>query len=237
MHIAIINCDKVDSNLAKHYGEYSDMFIAHLGAQDASLTFEVFNALEQQLPSLTDFDGYLITGSRHNAYDQDLWINALIRWVQECEQVQAPLAGICFGHQLIARALGGEVAKSDKGWGLGVANNQLIKAPSWAEQQTAPERLHILVSHQDQVLQLPEHAERLASSDFCPNFMFQIGQHILAIQGHPEFEYGYAEALIDKRQQLLSPEAFSCAKQSLQQALDADLVFNWILQMYRHAKC
>lgn len=232
MQIAILNCDRVDKQLAEIHGEYPDMFIKHLSEQDSQLQFEVFNVLNSELPKLNQFDGFLITGSRHNAYDQQPWILQLVAWVQQCEQLQRPLAGICFGHQIIARALEGKVEKSSAGWGLGVAKNTLIQAPTWAE-PTEQESLSILVSHQDQVTALPAQAQLLASSDFCPNFMFQIGQHTFAIQGHPEFPLAYAEALIDKRQMILSPTQFVLAKTSLVRPLDAKLVFSWILQLYR----
>lgn len=236
MQIALLNCDKVDQQLAEKYGEYSDMFIHHLALQDATLKFEVFNVLNNELPKLNQYDGFLITGSRHNAYDQQPWILQLIAWIQQCEQLQRPLAGICFGHQIIARALGGKVEKSTKGWGLGVATNQLIKPPSWAKVDEALSELKIYVSHQDQVTELPKQAELLASSEFCPNFMFQIDNNIFAIQGHPEFERGYSEALIDKRQIILSPTQFVLAKASLKHQVDSALVFSWILQLYQQAK-
>jgi GMP synthase-like glutamine amidotransferase len=153
-------------------------------------------------------------------------------WVQQCEQLQRPLAGICFGHQIIARAMGGKVEKSSAGWGLGVAKNTLIAAPSWAD-PVEQDSLSILVSHQDQVTALPKQAKLLASSDFCPYFMFELGQHTFAIQGHPEFSSGYAEALVDKRQMILSPTQFVLAKTSLKRPVDAELVFSWILQLYR----
>ncbi len=236
MQIALLNCDKVDQQLADKYGEYSDMFIHHLSLQDASIEFEVFNVLNNELPKLNQFDGFLITGSRHNAYDQQPWILQLMSWIQQCEQLQRPLAGICFGHQVIARALGGKVAKSSKGWGLGVATNQLVKAPSWTKLDEPVTELKIYVSHQDQVTELPQQAELLASSEFCPNFMFQINNNIFAIQGHPEFELGYSEALIDKRQMILSPTQFVLAKASLKHQVDAALVFSWILQLYKQAQ-
>ncbi|MGY5450968.1 glutamine amidotransferase-related protein [Agarivorans sp. MS3-6] len=231
MQIAILNCDRVDPHLAKTFGEYPDMFIHHLSAQDSRLSYQIFNTLEGELPELEDFDGFLITGSRHNAYDQHPWILQLQTWIQQCHQLKRPLAGICFGHQIIARALGGAVSKSDKGWGLGVAQNSLTKPPSWSE--LSSESFNILVSHQDQVSQLPDAAVLLASSDFCPYFMFQISEHIFAIQGHPEFDKDYAAALIDKRQLILSPNQFVLAKSSLNHTLNAELVFTWILQMYR----
>ncbi|GDY25209.1 glutamine amidotransferase-related protein [Agarivorans sp. Toyoura001] len=239
MQIALLNCDRVDSQLVEEFGEYPDMFKQHLLAQDSKLQFDVFDVLNNELPKLNQFDGFLITGSRHNAYDQQPWILQLVSWVQQCEQLQRPLAGICFGHQIIARALGGKVEKSAKGWGLGVAANNLLQKPSWVspsledEDTAKAEPFRILVSHQDQVTQLPPQAELLASSDFCPNFMYQIDQHILAIQGHPEFAPDYAAALIDKRQMILSPTQFVLAKTSLKRPLNADSVFDWIVQMYK----
>ncbi|WP_026970660.1 glutamine amidotransferase-related protein [Aliagarivorans marinus] len=230
--LAILNCDYVDPALAAEYGEYYEMFIEHLRAQNSTLTFEVFQAIDGQLPPLTGYAGYLITGSRHNAHDDEPWIVELVAWCQQAYQQGQKLAGICFGHQLLARALGGVTANSDKGWGLGCATTELIQAPSWASKAESTRPFHLLVSHQDQVQQLPNEATLLARSEFCPLFMYQVGEQVFCVQGHPEFAKGYAKALIDKREDILSATHFQQAQHSLALELDDALVFRWILELF-----
>ena len=108
-------------------------------------------------------DGWLITGSKHAAYGPEPWIPALKRLIQAIVAADLPLAGICFGHQIIAEALGGRVVKSDKGWGLGLDTYDL-------DPELAPEQLQqvtLNIFHQDQVIEPPAGARIYARSEFC----------------------------------------------------------------------
>ena len=110
-------------------------------------------------------------------------------------------SAFCFGHQLIAQALGGAVGRAAAGWGVGVHTWKVVRDESWM--RPAKREFRLLASHQDQVKTLPSGARLLASSKFCPHAAFAVGEHMLAVQGHPEFTKAYAEFLMHKRRPLL----------------------------------
>lgn len=121
MRLGILDCDRLDPDLADHFGPvYSEMFIKGFRALAPELEFRIWSALDGELPDdLQECDAWLITGSRHDAYSDLPWIQALRAWIRLAHDADVKLAGVCFGHQVIAQALGGEVVKSTKGWGLG----------------------------------------------------------------------------------------------------------------------
>lgn len=230
MRLGILDCDRLDPDLADRFGPvYSEMFIRGFAALAPELEFRVWSALDGELPEdLHECDAWLITGSRHDAYSDIPWIQALRAWIRQAHDADVKLAGICFGHQVIAQALGGEVVKSTKGWGLGVAVHPMLADAPWM----APARgqIRILASHQDQVALLPPGATRLAGNDFCPNFMFLQGDHIVAIQGHPEFSVEYNRALIERRRGLLPDERYQNSLSSLEGEVDSATMMQWLLQ-------
>ncbi|MFQ2920639.1 glutamine amidotransferase-related protein [Aeromonas allosaccharophila] len=230
MRLGILDCDRLDPDLADRFGPvYSEMFIRGFAALAPELEFRVWSALDGELPDdLHECDAWLITGSRHDAYSDIPWIQALRAWIRQAHDADVKLAGVCFGHQVIAQALGGEVVKSTKGWGLGVAVHPMLADAPWMA--PARDQIRILASHQDQVALLPPGATRLAGNDFCPNFMFLQGDHIVAIQGHPEFSVEYNRALIERRRGLLPDEHYQSSLSSLEGEVDSATMMQWLLQ-------
>lgn len=230
MRLGILDCDRLDPDLADRFGPvYSEMFIRGFTALAPELEFRVWSALDGELPEdLHECDAWLITGSRHDAYSDIPWIQALRAWIRQAHDADVKLAGVCFGHQVIAQALGGEVVKSTKGWGLGVAVHPMLADAPWMA--PARDQIRILASHQDQVALLPPGATRLAGNDFCPNFMFLQGDHIVAIQGHPEFSVEYNRALIERRRGLLPDERYLSSLSSLEGEVDSATMMQWLLQ-------
>ncbi|WP_429236286.1 glutamine amidotransferase-related protein [Aeromonas salmonicida] len=230
MRLGILDCDRLDPDLADHFGPvYSEMFIKGFRALAPELEFRIWSALDGELPDdLQECDAWLITGSRHDAYSDLPWIQALRAWIRLAHDADVKLAGVCFGHQVIAQALGGEVVKSTKGWGLGVSVHSMLATGSWM--QPGLDQIRILASHQDQVALLPPGATRLAGNDFCPNFMFLQGDHIVAIQGHPEFSVEYNRALIERRRDFLSDDRYQSSLSSLEGEVDSATMMQWLLQ-------
>lgn len=140
-------------------------------------------------------DAYLITGSPKGAYDEDIWIGQLIDFIQCCYKASVKMVGICFGHQVLAHALGGRAEKSPKGWGLGL-RDVVVEAERPFMTPALPNG-RFYFCHQDQVVKLPAEAERLAGNPFCPNGMFVIGDQMLGIQAHPEFTPQIMDKAID----------------------------------------
>ena len=227
MHIGILQADRVDPEQRARFGDYPAMFAATLrGGMEQEATFEFFDVRRECYPRrIGDCDGYLITGSRASVYDEDAWIARLIRFVGELHLAGARTVGICFGHQLIAQALGGAVGRAPGGWGVGVHAWKVLRHEAWMR-PPMPE-IRLLASHQDQVETLPSGARLLASSPFCPRAAFAVGDHMLALQGHPEFTKAYAEYLMHKRRSVLGA-AFQRGMRSLDQPTDSGVIAGWI---------
>lgn len=134
---------------------------------------------------------------------------------------------MCFGHQLIAKALGGKVVKWPQGWAVGMSKNKINQQKSWM--RPTQSEFNLLVSHQDQVIELPLGAEVLASSEFCPHYMTQIGSHILTVQGHPEFTKAYSHDLMVIRKPILGDNLFLKGVNSLDLPEDDSLIAQWIV--------
>ncbi|MFT5163349.1 MAG: GMP synthase-like glutamine amidotransferase [Alteromonadaceae bacterium] len=226
----ILETDIVAEELRGTFGTYRQMFSELLAKQDPTLQFNYYNVIEGEYPSnIDECDAYLITGSKANSYDNDPWIVRLKEYIKELASEEKKLIGICFGHQLIAHALGGLAGKSAKGWAVGVTTSDLVNPqPSWLSGEKTAFKL--LVSHQDQVLQLPDNATLLAGNTFCPYGAYSIDQHILCFQGHPEFHPDYARGLLEKRREIIGETLCEKAITSYSQATDHELVARWILR-------
>lgn len=228
MKLGILKTDTVRPEWVPQFGEYPDMFVALLSRADPSLEFAVYDVERGDYPAdIDDVDAYLITGSKANAYDDKPWITTLMEFVRELHRRRKKILGICFGHQLVAQALGGEIQKSPKGWGVGVHTHRFSSAPSWHDQGDLD--LDILVSHQDQVLTVAQGAQVLAGSEFCENAVCQLGEHILTFQGHPEFVSGYARELMDSRKALIADDTFATGMASLGGEQQGQRVARWMV--------
>jgi GMP synthase-like glutamine amidotransferase len=216
------------------FEDYPGMFEQLLLAEDSSLEISSFAALDSELPqNLEACDAYLITGSRFGVYEDHQWIRDLEALVRDLFAAAKPVIGICFGHQIIAQALGGQVGKSRKGWGVGVHTWKLDEKPDWMNHND--EHFSMLVSHQDQVHALPANGKTLAQSEFCSIAAFQIGSTALGFQGHPEFSKAYSEAIMELRRDIIGEEVYQTGMASLSEVPQGDLVARWTLDFIRHA--
>ncbi len=232
MKIGILKTDAVRPEWVPDFGEYPDMFIALLAREDPSLEFAVYDVEEGVYPEdIDEVDAYLITGSKSSVYEDKAWIQQLMVFVRELHARKKKLVGICFGHQIVAQALGGKTEKSTKGWGQGLHTHTFVETPPWHD-GGSPD-LQILVSHQDQVVKNAEGARVLAASEFCENAVVQIGEHILTFQGHPDFVPGYSSEIMDYRREMIGDEVYETGMASLQQSPEGDRVARWILNFLK----
>lgn len=232
MKLGILKTDSVRPELVPEFGEYPAMFIALLRQIDPDLEFSVYDVEQNQYPlDLDEVDGYLMTGSKSSAYEDKPWIATLMEFVRDLHRRRNKLVGICFGHQLVAQALGGKVEKSPKGWGVGLHTHSFNSVPTWFDHGSAD--IDILVSHQDQVLEVGAEAQVLAGSEFCENAVIQIGDHILTFQGHPEFVDDYSRKLLVFRRELIGEDVFATAIASLQGSHEGTRVAQLILNFLR----
>ncbi len=232
MKLGILKTDAVRPEWVPDHGEYPDMFMRLLGAQDPALEYRVYDVEQGIFPAdIDEVDAFLITGSKSSVYEDKAWIQQLQAFVRELHGRRKKLVGICFGHQLIAQALGGKTEKSERGWGVGLHTHTFACTPHWHDRDGLA--LDILVSHQDQVVQLPPQAELLAGSEFCPHAVVQIDQHILTFQGHPEFVADYAREIMTSRREIIGEATYRQGMASLAGVSQGERVARWILNFLR----
>lgn len=231
MRLGILQCDSVRSEWLGEFGDYPDMFQSLLGRVDPAITFRVYDLTRDQFPATADeCDAWLLTGSKWSVNDDDGWIRRAENLIVEFRRRRRPTVGICFGHQLIASALGGRVDKAG-GWGVGVRSVQVLGRQPWMVQPA--ETLALIVSHQDQVVELPPDATHLASNPFCAYEMSQVGGHMLTLQGHPEFAKGYSRALMDLRRESIGEATYQAGIASLETDTDETVAADWIVRFLR----
>lgn len=234
MRIGLLQCDDVAPELREAHGNYPEMFAALFQRVDPTLEFRVWRCLDGEIPDDIDaVDAWMTTGSKHGVNDGLAWVDELCDFVRELWRAGKPLVGICFGHQLMAKALGGEVVKSERGWGVGMSFNRVTARAAWMEPWQPG--IDLLVSHQDQVEVLPPEATIVGGSDFCPHYLMQIGEHFLGVQGHPEFTKAYSRDLMALRRELVGDERVSEGETSLAAPVDDTLMARWILNFLRRA--
>jgi len=138
--------------------------------------------------------------------------------------------GICYGHQALAHALGGQVERFDNGWGAGVTTVNIINQPDWLEPLV--EKVYLLAMHQDQVTKMPANATRFLDNHFCHISGFYIEDRVLAIQQHPEFTPELCRDLILRRKERIG-EQYESALQSLEIEHQGDFVGQWMVNFIR----
>lgn len=206
MKLGILETGAPPEALIDRFGGYGEMMRRMLGPAFPTTVYDVRSG---QLPSDgAECDGWLITGSAAGVYDPDPWIADLTAFLREASGA-APMVGICFGHQVMAQAFGGEVVKSPKGWGVGLHTYEVERAYPWMDSTAS---ISLSVSHQDQVVSLPPGAEVVASSAFTPLAVLAYpDRRALSLQAHPEFDADYTRALIASRRGSRIDEAFADA--------------------------
>ena len=225
MRLGLLVCDHVRAEFAHISGDYPDMF-RRLFADHSEVEVVVYDVIGGEMPADPgECDAWITTGSRHSVNDDEPWIRHLEQFVREVAKEQIPFVGVCFGHQLIAKALGGTVVESERGWGVGAKKVEVKGDVGLGSSYT------VLTSHQDQIDSLPPGAEILGWNEHCPVSMLGVGENMIGIQGHPEFEPAYSEALMESRRGTLIPEAtVDDGLASLDSNTDGDRLVDWILR-------
>jgi len=232
MKIGILVADILDDEVQKKYGNYADMFKALFLKVDADLSFTSYNVVSFEKPlDFDECDAYLITGSKYSAYDKEPWVSKLKDLIIDLAKRKKKLIGICFGHQIIADALGGEVKKSKKGWGVGCMSSDVKINKNWLK--PVGNIFNLLVSHQDQVVKMPVNANLVATSNFCPVSSFVISDYVLCFQGHPEFNESYLKTIMKKRRDKIGEPAYKKAMESFNNKPDSKEVTQCILNFIK----
>lgn len=203
MKIGILQTGHSPDELRDVMGDYSTLFERLLEGQ--GFTFETFSVVDGDFPDgPEDCDGWLITGSKHGAYEDHPWIPPLETLIRDVYALGLPLVGICFGHQIIAQALGGKVEKYQGGWAVG------RQTYDWQGEEIA-----LNAWHQDQVTELPDGALPIATNAFCANAALVYGDRAFTVQAHPEFDASVIEGLIRTRGGAVPPALIEAAQADL----------------------
>ncbi len=222
MLIGILQTGESPDALRADMGDYPDFFETLLAGR--GLTFRRWPVLRNDFPASVDTcEGWLITGSRFGAYEQHPWIPPLEDFIRAAYAAHVPVVGVCFGHQIIAQAMGGKVAKFDGGWSVGPTDYDF-----------GGETMTLNAWHQDQVVTKPEGAQVVGSTAFCENAALLYDDRMFTVQPHPEFRPAFMEGLIRTRGPGLVPEPLlQRATAALERPLDSPRMADRIADFFK----
>jgi len=225
MLIGILQTGQSPDVLRGDMGDYPDMF--HTLLADQGLTFRTYHVEAMEFPEgVHDCDGWLITGSRHGAYEDHPFIAPLEAFIREAFAERVPLVGICFGHQIIAQALGGRVERHAAGWAVGPQDYEF-----------GGEKLTLNAWHRDQVVQRPGCAEVAGTNEFCENAALVYGDRAFTVQAHPEFTGGFVRGLMQTRGKGLVPDPLmEAAEARLDEANSASVIARQIAEFFKQPR-
>lgn len=233
MRLTILQTGEVPDPLRPRFGAYPPMFERMFASAGVPFSYETIPVhLGAVLPAPAALEAVLITGSAAGVYEDHAWLAPLRAFIQAAYATRLPMLGICFCHQIMADALGGDVRKSEKGWGLGRHTYEVKTRPGFLA--TDLPALSIACSHQDQVIVPPPEAEVILASDFTPNagLAYRNGR-ALSLQPHPEFTDDYTAALADLRRGRAPDAVIEGALASLATPSDSTLTAAWLGRFLR----
>ena len=230
MKLTILETGLPPAAIRDDWPRYPAMFEELVAPHMPGLTFETIAVSEgAEFPALDSVESVLVTGSAAGVYEDHPWMQPLFDFIRRAGAANIPQIGVCFGHQAIAAAMGARVEKSDKGWGLGRHIYDVCHRPDWMTGLEG-ETFSLGVSHQDQVLSLPDGAILVAASEFTPYAALDYGDMpAISFQGHPEFSAGFCCALYNvRRGTAFSADRVDSACESLDTPVDNALIGRWM---------
>ncbi|MDP2062329.1 MAG: type 1 glutamine amidotransferase [Phaeovulum sp.] len=199
MLIGILQTGQSPDALRAEAGDYPDMFEAALAGR--GLEFCRYHVEDGAFPaSVRDCEGWLITGSRHGVYEDLPFIPKLEAFLREAYGAGVPIVGICFGHQILAQALGGKVERFEKGWAVGPQDYDF-----------GGEKLTLNAWHRDQVTKVPPGAKVTARNEFCEFAGLAYDNRAFSVQAHPEYPDSFIDGLMRTRGPGVVPEPLMAA--------------------------
>ena len=222
MLIGILQCGHFPEAAGYPVRTYSDLYTEMLAGR--GLEFRTWSVVDLEFPdSVHDAEGWLISGSRHGAYEDLPFIPPLEDFIRKAYAAEVPLVGICFGHQIIAKALGGKVEKYAGGWGVGRTDYKFDGTT-----------LALNAWHQDQVVEKPADAEVIATSDFCRYAGFRYKGPAFSVQPHPEFDRTALDLLLTVRAPgVVAPDRIEAATAAMEDPVDNAVMAEQIVTFFK----
>lgn len=191
LRVGVLICDDLHVGLETGRSDDLGLFRELLGP---GFQAEGWRLHDGDRPPAAEYcDAWLVGGSRASVFDDQPWIARAARQVRAIAASDRPLVGMCFGHQLVHHSLGGMAVRSERGWGIGC----YPVAVHAADGLDIGDTIRLPAVHRDQVLRPAPGFRRLAGSEFCPNYLTRRGR-ILTVQGHPEFDRAFYDAVLDR---------------------------------------
>lgn len=227
MRLAILMANTDESTFAQAHPDDGEKFTALIRVVRPNWTFDVFSVKDGVFPPTLNYDGLLITGSPASVHDGMAWINRLEALIRQAVTNRVPMFGACFGHQIIAQALGGTVSRNPDGWVLGRVETIFVP-----DGRTVP----IYAAHKEQVTILPENAKIIATTSGCEVAGFSIENHILTTQYHPEMSKEFIAALLEAFADEIGHDVTLTATQTLKSGTDMTALAEWIAAFFEQAQ-
>lgn len=205
--IALIKTGGTIPQIKLAHGDFEDWFAEGMGVPDL-LQIDVYR--QQELPVAKELAGIVITGSAAMVSEKEDWSESTAVWLAQAVQKEIPILGVCYGHQLLAQALGGHVGPNPKGRQIGTVKAQLN---DYANIDPLlghlPRTFSAQSSHSEVVLELPPGAVSLATSPLTDNFAIRFTENVWGVQFHPEFSSSVMAEYIRYRSDALLEEGLS----------------------------
>ncbi len=230
MHIAVLATNTDDSDFASRHPRDVEKFRVLMQGVRPGWRVTAFDLPKGEFPkSLQGFDGALIGGSPSSVHDEDAWIERLMDLIREGFAAGVPLVGACFGHQAIAKALGGVVGANDRGFVLGTAETEVVAPAPWMEPVA---RFRLAAAHGEQVSMLPPGAEVVGRTPGCPAAAYRIGDRVFATQYHPEMTPEFLAALVEEFAPKFPAAVGAAARESLALGAEGPRFAEWVARFF-----
>jgi GMP synthase-like glutamine amidotransferase len=231
--ILVTNTDH--SDFAKRHDADGIKFTNLMTAARPDWSYKVYDCTRNEFPkSASECNGYVLGGSPASVNDDEPWIANLLALIRKFDIANIPMIGCCFGHQAIAKALGGAVSKNPNGWGFGVAPTHIQLNESWMD--PAQSTLNLFAAHSEQVTALPSKALIVGGDDFCPMASFTVGGHFLTTQYHPEMTKPFFVGLTHAFEDYIGTDVAIKARQHAENKTDGTIFAHWAANFLEQAQ-
>ena len=223
--ILVTNTDR--SDFAQRQAGDGEKFTKLMQSARPDWTYRTYDCTQGKFPnSIDECDGYVMGGSPASVNDDEQWIAKLLEFIRQLDTAQKPMVGCCFGHQAIAKALGGTVSKNPNGWGFGVAPTHIAQGEAWMTPSKST--LQLYAAHNEQVTVLPRRAVIVGGDEFCPVGAFTVGAHFLTTQYHPEMTKPFFVGLTHAFENHIGTDIATRARQQAETKTDGIILAQWM---------